>query len=148
MWQSLRKCELKLSAVLPPSLRSPAVPLQYLRLGNDPTGMDPTAGWVVQVDELKAQLPRYCRAAEPPHTATLFATQSFEGASPRKATSSKRLRGENGFQVLKGVVTKMKLKVPDQDVKRIFDLMDVNQDLTLSLAELIGGFEVRPTHVP
>eukprot|EP00920_Eleutheroschizon_duboscqi_P018154 GHVT01043377.1.p2 GENE.GHVT01043377.1~~GHVT01043377.1.p2 ORF type:complete len:133 (-),score=33.54 GHVT01043377.1:2473-2871(-) len=98
MWQSLRKCELKLSAVLPPSLRSPAVPLQYLRLGNDPTGMDPTAGWVVQVDELKAQLPRYCRAAEPPHTATLFATQSFEGASPRKATSSKRLRGENGWE--------------------------------------------------
>lgn len=37
---------------------------------------------------------------------------------------------------------KMRLRLPEQDVKRMFDLMDVNHDHTLNLRELLAGFEM------
>lgn len=37
---------------------------------------------------------------------------------------------------------KMRLRLPEQDIKRMFDLMDVNHDHTLDLRELLAGFEL------
>ena len=36
----------------------------------------------------------------------------------------------------------MRIRMPEQDIKRMFDLMDINHDLSLSLGELLSGFEV------
>lgn len=42
--------------------------------------------------------------------------------------------------MLRELLLKMRLRLPEQDVKRMFDLMDVNNDHTLDLRELLAGF--------
>lgn len=44
--------------------------------------------------------------------------------------------------MLRELLIKMRLRLPEQDVKRMFDLMDVNHDHTLDLRELLAGFEM------
>lgn len=44
--------------------------------------------------------------------------------------------------MLRELLIKMRLRLPEQDVKRMFDLMDVNHDHTLDLRELLAGFEL------
>lgn len=46
------------------------------------------------------------------------------------------------FPMLRDLVSKMRLEFPVKDVKRMFDMMDLDNDKTLSLLELLGGFEV------
>lgn len=46
------------------------------------------------------------------------------------------------FAMLRDVIHKMRIQMPEQDIKRMFDLMDINHDLSLSLSELLSGFEV------
>lgn len=46
------------------------------------------------------------------------------------------------FGMLRDVIQKMRIQMPEQDIKRMFDLMDINHDLNLSLGELLSGFEV------
>ncbi|KAL8450966.1 hypothetical protein Emag_002968 [Eimeria magna] len=46
------------------------------------------------------------------------------------------------FGMLRDVIQKMRIQMPEQDIKRMFDLMDINHDLNLSLGELLSGFEI------
>ena len=46
------------------------------------------------------------------------------------------------FSMLRDVIQNMRIRMPEQDIKRMFDLMDINHDLSLSLGELLSGFEV------
>lgn len=44
--------------------------------------------------------------------------------------------------MLKEIVDKMRLNLPDSRIRTMFNLMDVNHDKSLDLAELLGGFEL------
>lgn len=46
------------------------------------------------------------------------------------------------YPMLKEIVDKMKLTLPDARIRKMFNLMDVNHDKSLDLAELLDGFEV------
>lgn len=44
--------------------------------------------------------------------------------------------------MLKEIVDKMRLNLPDSRIRTMFNLMDVNHDKSLDLSELLGGFEL------
>lgn len=44
--------------------------------------------------------------------------------------------------MLKEIVDKMRLNLPDSRIRVMFNLMDVNHDKSLDLSELLGGFEL------
>lgn len=46
------------------------------------------------------------------------------------------------FSILEESISKMRLKVPRGMIRQMFALMDINQDKTLDLSELLTGFEV------
>lgn len=46
------------------------------------------------------------------------------------------------YPMLKEIVDKMRLNLPDSRIRTMFNLMDVNHDKSLDLHELLGGFEL------
>eukprot|EP00917_Polyrhabdina_sp_WS-2016_P030596 GHVP01065300.1.p1 GENE.GHVP01065300.1~~GHVP01065300.1.p1 ORF type:complete len:2045 (-),score=339.72 GHVP01065300.1:1330-6975(-) len=46
------------------------------------------------------------------------------------------------FSLMSSLFEKMRLNLPSRDIKRIFNLLDVNNDKVLEAAELLDGFEV------
>lgn len=44
--------------------------------------------------------------------------------------------------MLKEIVDKMRLNLPASRIRTMFNLMDINNDKSLDLSELLGGFEL------
>eukprot|EP01069_Polyplicarium_translucidae_P000033 Polyplicarium_translucidae@DN1014_c0_g1_i1.p1 len=139
----------------------------YLRLEMDRLGMDPMEGRIVSMDSMRQQLPRMLMSglcSETMKIMMLFSlnlsvpearyAEIFESMEPEfnhygllrledvgLVLSKLSVEGMS-FTMLKDVIAKMKLDFPPDNVKRMFDMMDLNHDKSLSLLELLDGFEV------
>lgn len=58
MWEELHKVPVNISAMLPPILKEGHSDKKFLRLEMDNTGMDPCKGKVVNIEDLRRQLPK------------------------------------------------------------------------------------------
>ncbi|KAF8821115.1 EF hand domain-containing protein [Cardiosporidium cionae] len=167
LWDDLTKDPLNITDFLPDIAHDWQVPTKYLRIEMDKTGMDPTRGRLTSIDTLTHQLPRMLMTGLwPDGIRTLirlelqwkvsddhlnFVLSTLERKSNRYGLikpeeigvllSNLSVKGMS-FAMLREVIQKMRINMPDKDVKRMFDLMDLNHDLTLSLSELLGGFGV------
>ncbi|KAH0479937.1 MAG: hypothetical protein KVP17_003663 [Porospora cf. gigantea B] len=139
--------------------------LFYLRVEMDDLGLDPTKGKVVQLESLRVQLPKMLTsglssdgmavlfkmflqvpvpdnilsevlACTPTNTYGLFRSEDIA-----RVLTDCSLEGMS-FELLGDLLAKMQLQFPFRELKRMFDLMDFNDDKSLSLLELLGGFQV------
>ncbi|KAF8822497.1 EF hand domain-containing protein [Cardiosporidium cionae] len=165
LWDDLTKDPLNITDFLPEIAQDWQVPTKYLRIEMDKTGMDPTKGRLTSIDTLTRQLPRMLMTGLWPDGIRMlirlelqwkvsddrlnFVLSTLERKSNRYGLlkpeeigvllSNLSVKGMS-FAMLREVIQKMRINMPDKDVKRMFDLMDLNHDLTLSLTELLGGF--------
>ncbi|PFH34767.1 EF hand domain-containing protein [Besnoitia besnoiti] len=167
LWDDIPKDPLDVTDFLPPSLLNETCPTKYLRIEMDKVGMDPMKGRVASIDVIKKKLPRMLMTGLWPEAIRVLLKLSLQLDVPeshitsvlssmdRRANRYGLIRPEEvgailsnlsvegmTFSMLRDVIQKMRVVMPDQDIKRMFDLMDINQDLTLSLGELLSGFEV------
>eukprot|EP00923_Selenidium_pygospionis_P058363 GHVN01102440.1.p1 GENE.GHVN01102440.1~~GHVN01102440.1.p1 ORF type:complete len:1420 (-),score=275.88 GHVN01102440.1:660-4499(-) len=140
---------------------------KYLRIEMDRIGMDPMKGRIVSLDTIRKHLPRMLMTGLWPEALRVLLRLSLQvpvherhlGAilvhMERRTSRYGLIKPEDvgnilanlsvegmTFPMLREVILKMRLVLPDDDVKRMFDLMDLNLDKSLSLKELLGGFEV------
>ncbi|KAH0479448.1 MAG: uncharacterized protein KVP18_003286 [Porospora cf. gigantea A] len=139
--------------------------LFYLRVEMDDLGLDPTKGKVVQLESLRIQLPKMLTSGlSPDGMAVLFKmflqvpvpdsvlsevlactpTNTyglFRSEDIARVLTDCSLEGMS-FELLGDLLAKMQLQFPFRELKRMFDLMDFNDDKSLSLLELLGGFQV------
>ncbi|PHJ22833.1 ef hand domain-containing protein [Cystoisospora suis] len=167
VWDDLPKEPLDITDFVPPVLLSETCPTKYLRIEMDKLGMDPMKGRVASMEMVKKKLPRMLMTGLWPEAIRVLLKLSLQldvaeshissvlAGMDRRANRYGLIRPEdiggilsnlsvNGmsFSMLRDVIQKMRVLMPEQDIKRMFDLMDINQDLTLSLGELLSGFEV------
>eukprot|EP01053_Blabericola_migrator_P010319 Blabericola_migrator_1__10318@NODE_57_length_15939_cov_84_297253_g52_i0_p1_GENE_NODE_57_length_15939_cov_84_297253_g52_i0NODE_57_length_15939_cov_84_297253_g52_i0_p1_ORF_typecomplete_len2596_score525_29EFhand_7/PF13499_6/0_0046EFhand_7/PF13499_6/0_029EFhand_8/PF13833_6/0_12EFhand_8/PF13833_6/8_4e03EFhand_8/PF13833_6/9_1e03EFhand_8/PF13833_6/0_0031EFhand_1/PF00036_32/0_011EFhand_1/PF00036_32/0_25EFhand_6/PF13405_6/0_0034EFhand_6/PF13405_6/16SPARC_Ca_bdg/PF10591_9/0_49SPARC_Ca_bdg/PF10591_9/1_8EFh len=150
---------------------SRAIGSRYLRVGMDSTGMDPTIGTHIHIGRMKRQLPKLLMTGLWPAATKLllqlylqvndFDEDRFDrvlerlGRDRSVMNSYGMVRPEAlptvltslnfegmSFQMLKDLVANMRLSLPDRDIKRMFDMMDINHDHSLDLIELLSGFEI------
>eukprot|EP00923_Selenidium_pygospionis_P051758 GHVN01089714.1.p1 GENE.GHVN01089714.1~~GHVN01089714.1.p1 ORF type:complete len:2181 (+),score=425.58 GHVN01089714.1:632-6544(+) len=168
MWEDHTKDALDITPFLPRSLTEAAESTSsYLRLEMDRTGMDPTRGRVVTIDAVKRQMPKMLMSGLWPESLRVLLRLSLEIETSeshlesvlhlleRRTNRYDLIKPEDvgpimsnlsvqgmSFAMLRETIERMKLRLPEQDIKRMFDLMDLNHDKSLSLSELLGGFEV------
>ncbi|KFG58426.1 EF hand domain-containing protein [Toxoplasma gondii RUB] len=167
LWDDLPKDPLDITDFLPSSLLSETCPTKYLRIEMDKLGMDPMKGRVASIEVIQKKLPRMLMTGLWPEAIRVLLKLSLQldvseshittvlAAMDRRANRYGLIRPEEvgailsnlsvegmTFSMLRDVIQKMRVLMPEQDIKRMFDLMDINQDLTLSLGELLSGFEV------
>eukprot|EP00914_Ancora_sagittata_P009291 GHVO01017823.1.p1 GENE.GHVO01017823.1~~GHVO01017823.1.p1 ORF type:complete len:1511 (+),score=291.67 GHVO01017823.1:542-5074(+) len=139
----------------------------YIRLGMDVTGMDPTRGRVARIDSVRLQLRRMVMSGMCKESIKVLLQNLLQidvddqelndtiDSLPGKGNAYGFIRLEDvgrilsrvavegmSLSMLKDLIVKMRLDFPHGDIKRMFDLMDLNNDKSLSLMELLGGFEV------
>ncbi|XP_026190324.1 LOW QUALITY PROTEIN: uncharacterized protein LOC113146614 [Cyclospora cayetanensis] len=167
LWDELPKDPMDVTDFLPAGLLEGSIRTKYLRLEMDTLGMDPTKGRVVSIDCLRKKLPRLLMTGLWPEAIRVLLTLSLQLEVPesrlervlkaleRRTNRFGLIRPEDvgsilsslsvegmTFGMLRDVIQKMRIQMPEQDIKRMFDLMDINHDLNLSLGELLSGFEV------
>ncbi|KAH8583638.1 EF hand family [Cryptosporidium sp. chipmunk genotype I] len=139
----------------------------HLRILMDPTGMDPMEGVVINIDSVRRLLPKKLMTGlwpeaikvvlniglhlEKPDSAIIEATSKCLEYSnkyglirPGDMVSILAALSKEGlsFDLLCELLSNMRIQLPVREVKRMFDLMDLNQDKSLDLQELLDGFEV------
>ncbi|KAJ1604368.1 transmembrane domain-containing protein, partial [Cryptosporidium canis] len=139
----------------------------HLRILMDPTGMDPMEGVVINIDSVRRLLPKKLMTGlwpeaikvvlniglhlEKPDSAIIEATSKCLEYSnkyglirPGDMVSILAALSKEGlsFDLLCELLNNMRIQLPVREVKRMFDLMDLNQDKSLDLQELLDGFEV------
>ncbi|KAL8270368.1 hypothetical protein Esti_005692 [Eimeria stiedai] len=167
LWDELPKDPMDVTDFLPSGLLDGSIRTKYLRLEMDTLGMDPTKGRVVTIDCLRKKLPRLLMTGLWPEAIRVLLTLSLQLEVPesrlhRVLKTMERRTNRFGltkpedvgsilsslsvegmtFGMLRDVIQKMRIQMPEQDIKRMFDLMDINHDLNLSLGELLSGFEI------
>ncbi|CDJ37889.1 EF hand domain-containing protein, putative [Eimeria tenella] len=167
LWDELPKDPMDVTDFLPAGLLEGSIRTKYLRLEMDTLGMDPTKGRVVSIECLRKKLPRLLMTGLWPEAIRVLLTLALQLEVPnsrleRVLKSMERRTNRFGlikpedvgsilsslsvegmsFAMLRDVIHKMRIQMPEQDIKRMFDLMDINHDLSLSLSELLSGFEV------
>eukprot|EP01054_Gregarina_sp_Poly1_P000474 Gregarina_sp_Poly_1__473@NODE_1113_length_5043_cov_61_305667_g772_i0_p1_GENE_NODE_1113_length_5043_cov_61_305667_g772_i0NODE_1113_length_5043_cov_61_305667_g772_i0_p1_ORF_typecomplete_len1321_score203_20EFhand_8/PF13833_6/0_018EFhand_10/PF14788_6/98EFhand_10/PF14788_6/1_8EFhand_7/PF13499_6/4_7e03EFhand_7/PF13499_6/0_88_NODE_1113_length_5043_cov_61_305667_g772_i09084870 len=138
-----------------------------LRIDMDPTGLDPTRGTFVNFQTIRRHLTDMLLTGLPPEGLSIFVRLAcnLEVDSDRMEAMIERHRwalNKYGvfrphaivpmlctlyvegvsFQMLRSIVDQMRLRLPERDVKRMFDLMDINQNRYLELGEILFGFEM------
>eukprot|EP01054_Gregarina_sp_Poly1_P002448 Gregarina_sp_Poly_1__2447@NODE_165_length_12211_cov_32_860425_g147_i0_p1_GENE_NODE_165_length_12211_cov_32_860425_g147_i0NODE_165_length_12211_cov_32_860425_g147_i0_p1_ORF_typecomplete_len2244_score275_43EFhand_8/PF13833_6/40EFhand_8/PF13833_6/8_2e03EFhand_8/PF13833_6/0_0052EFhand_7/PF13499_6/1_2e02EFhand_7/PF13499_6/0_54EFhand_1/PF00036_32/16EFhand_1/PF00036_32/0_51EFhand_10/PF14788_6/4_6e02EFhand_10/PF14788_6/1_6e03EFhand_10/PF14788_6/0_41SPARC_Ca_bdg/PF10591_9/7_2e02SPARC_Ca_bdg/PF10591_9/1_3 len=138
-----------------------------LRIDMDPTGLDPTRGTFVSFKTLRRHLTDMLLTGLPPEGLSIFVrlacnlevdSERMEAMIDRYKWALNRygmfkpqalvpmlctLHVEGvSFQMLRSIVDQMRLRLPERDVKRMFDLMDTNQNRYLELGEILFGFEM------
>lgn len=188
MWDDLSKDPMEVSEFLPrPEEQAFALPsksrrhfahrdsvesewsttnLFYLRVEMDELGLDPTRGDVIQINNMRVQLPKMLTSGMANDSLTVLFKMFLQVPVPdhvleevlEELQSSNRyglIRCEDiariltdcslegmSFELLCDLISKMQLDFPFRELKRMFDLMDFNNDKSLSLLELLGGFQV------
>ncbi|EEA08137.1 EF hand family protein [Cryptosporidium muris RN66] len=139
----------------------------HLRILMDPTGMDPMEGTVIHIDNLRRLLPRKLMTGLWPEAIKVILNIGLhleKSDALIKEATSRCLQYSNkyglirpgdivsilaalskeglSFDMLCDLLNNMRIQLPVREVKRMFDLMDLNQDKSLDLQELLDGFEV------
>ncbi|KAH7646900.1 hypothetical protein FG379_002591, partial [Cryptosporidium bovis] len=139
----------------------------YLRILMDQTGMDPMEGVIVSITTVKRLVPKKLMTGLWPEAIKVLlniglhlekSDLSIMEATSRCLEYSNKyglirpgdivsilaaLNKEGlSFDLLCELLNNMRIQLPVRDVKRMFDLMDLNQDKSLDLQELLDGFEV------
>ncbi|CDJ45704.1 EF hand domain-containing protein, putative [Eimeria brunetti] len=167
LWDELPKDPMEITDFLPSGLLEGTIKTKYLRLEMDHLGLDPMKGRVVSIECLRKKLPRLLMTGLWPEALRVLLTLSLQvevseeklmrvmKGAERRTNRFGLMRPEEvgwvlgavavegmSFSMLREAMQRMRVKVPEQAVKRMFDLMDINHDLSLSLSELLSGFEV------
>ncbi|KAH8740484.1 hypothetical protein FG386_000247, partial [Cryptosporidium ryanae] len=139
----------------------------YLRIFMDRTGMDPMEGALVSIGTVRRLVPKKLMTGLWPEAIKVLLNiglhleksdlSIMEATSrcleysnryglirPGDAVSILAALSKEGlsFDLLCELLNNMRIQLPVRDVKRMFDLMDLNQDKSLDLQELLDGFEV------
>lgn len=139
----------------------------HLRILMDPTGMDPMEGVVINIDSVRRLLPKKLMTGLWPEAIKVVLNIGLHLEKPESSiieATSKCLEYSNryglirpgdmvsilaalskeglSFDLLCELLNNMRIQLPVREVKRMFDLMDLNQDKSLDLQELLDGFEV------
>jgi len=139
----------------------------FICLEMDKLGLDPTRGKTVKIDNVRRQLPRMITTGLTVDSLRILLQLLLElSVNEEKLTTVVESLSKNvnryglvkyedvgqilsdlsvegmSFPMLRDLISKMRLDFPGEIVKRMFDVMDLNNDKTLSLIELLGGFEV------
>eukprot|EP00923_Selenidium_pygospionis_P018417 GHVN01032219.1.p1 GENE.GHVN01032219.1~~GHVN01032219.1.p1 ORF type:complete len:1065 (+),score=211.42 GHVN01032219.1:276-3197(+) len=166
LWADMPKDPMDITHFLPASVLDDTG-TQFLRVQMDTLGMDNSKGFVSHIATLKKEMPKMMMSGLWPESVKVLvklrlhidvseavldelihdmATKAnhyglIKVEDVAKILSNLSVSGIT-FPMLRETVTKMRLEMPSRDVKRMFDMMDVNNDKTLSMLEMLSGFEL------
>eukprot|EP00918_Siedleckia_nematoides_P044181 GHVU01096542.1.p1 GENE.GHVU01096542.1~~GHVU01096542.1.p1 ORF type:complete len:340 (-),score=58.40 GHVU01096542.1:1971-2990(-) len=140
---------------------------KYLRIEMDKLGLDTTRGHIVSISAIKRQLPKLLQTglwADAMEVFVRLVLQLEVPESHMQSVNAKMLGHANRYKLIKiedigktlsflsvegltygtlrQIIGDMQLAFPEIEVKRTFNLMDINKDKSLTFLETIGGFNL------
>eukprot|EP00915_Cephaloidophora_sp_WS-2016_P011202 GHVH01016511.1.p1 GENE.GHVH01016511.1~~GHVH01016511.1.p1 ORF type:complete len:4018 (+),score=585.83 GHVH01016511.1:1004-13057(+) len=165
LWKNLSKDPWDLESLLAEKVVDPRGG-RFLRLGMDPFGVNPTKGFYISINTLRDQIRLMTTTGLPRITLdnliqselNLEVSLSRIDAAVKTIEHRKNVYGficyddvpnviialdSRGldFKMLRELINDMKLQISDESILQMFNRMDVNADYSLSLNEILLGFE-------